>query len=111
MGGGSDDGAVGGELATPAKGVGAESSLAPCVVSPSASIVVAGQTGDVPAILKMWEQATYVGEVCTSIYQPWHFPWSDQLNIEVQKCLTGQITADQCCDNRIKGIADAKRKT
>ena len=26
------------------------------------------------------------------------------------KLLTGQITADQCCDNLIKGIADAKRK-
>lgn len=66
--------------------------------------------GDVPAILKIWDQAAYIGEVCSSVYQPWHFPWTDQLNIEVQKCLTGQITADQCCDNLIKGIADAKRK-
>ena len=66
--------------------------------------------GDVPEILKIWDQAAYIGEVCSSVYQPWHFPWTDQLNIEVQKCLTGQITADQCCDNLIKGIADAKRK-
>jgi len=66
--------------------------------------------GDVPAILKMWDKAAYIGEVCSSIYQPWHFPWTDQVNIEVQKCLTGQITADACCDNVIKGIADAKRK-
>jgi multiple sugar transport system substrate-binding protein len=27
----------------------------------------------------------------------------------VQKALTGQITADQCCDNLIKGIDTAKR--
>ena len=67
--------------------------------------------GDVDAILKMWDKATYIGTVVPSLYQPWHFPWTDQLNIEVQKCLTGQITADQCCDNLIKGIADAKRKT
>ena len=66
--------------------------------------------GDADAILKMWDNATYAGEVCTSMYQPWHFPWTDQLNIEVQKTLTGQITPDQCCDNLIKGIADAKRK-
>ena len=66
--------------------------------------------GDVPEILKIWDKAAYIGEVCSSVYQPWHFPWTDQLNIEVQKCLTGQITADQCCDNLIKGIADAKRK-
>ena len=55
-------------------------------------------------------RASYIGETCSSVYQPWHFPWTDQLNIEVQKCLTGQITADACCDNLIKGIADAKRK-
>jgi len=66
--------------------------------------------GDVPTLLKIWDQASYIGEACSSVYQPWHFPWTDQLNIEVQKCLTGQITADQCCDNLIKGIADAKRK-
>jgi len=67
--------------------------------------------GDVDAILKMWDKASYIGEVCNSVYKPWHFPWSDQLNIEVQKCLTGQITADACCDNLIKGIAEAKKKT
>jgi ABC-type glycerol-3-phosphate transport system substrate-binding protein len=66
--------------------------------------------GDVDAILKMWEKASYIGEVCSSVYQPWHFPWTDQLNIEVQKALTGQITADQACDNLIRGIDAAKRK-
>ena len=66
--------------------------------------------GDVPEILRIWDKAAYIGEVCSSVYQPWHFPWTDQLNIEVQKCLTGQTTADVCCDNLIKGIADAKRK-
>jgi multiple sugar transport system substrate-binding protein len=66
--------------------------------------------GDVDAILGMWEKASYIGEVCSSVYKPWHFPWSDQINIEVQKCLTGQITADACCDNLIKGIDEAKKK-
>ena len=66
--------------------------------------------GDVDAIQKMWNNAAYIGEVCSSVYQPWHFPWTDQLNIEVQKCLTGQITADACCDNLIRGINEAKRK-
>ena len=41
--------------------------------------------GDVPEILKIWDKAAYIGEVCSSVYQPWHFPWTDQLNIEVQK--------------------------
>ncbi len=30
--------------------------------------------GDVPAILKIWDQAAYIGDVCSSVYQPWHFP-------------------------------------
>lgn len=66
--------------------------------------------GDVDAILAMWDKAVYIGEVCSSIYEPWHFPWTDMLNIEVQKALTGQITADQCCDNLIRGIDEAKRR-
>jgi hypothetical protein len=66
--------------------------------------------GDVDAILGMWDKASYIGEICSSVYKPWHFPWSDQINIEVQKCLTGQITADACCDNLIKGIDEAKKK-
>lgn len=65
--------------------------------------------GDPEKILEIWGKAAYIGEVCSSVYQPWHFPWTDQLNIEVQKCLTGQLTADQACDNLIKGIDTAKR--
>ena len=65
--------------------------------------------GDVPKILEIWKKTTFVGEVCNSMYQPWHFPWSDRLNIEVQKALTGQITADVCCDNLIAAIAQVKR--
>lgn len=66
--------------------------------------------GDPEAILAMWDKAAYIGEICSSIYEPWHFPWTDMMNIEVQKCLTGQITADQCCDNLIRGIDEAKRR-
>lgn len=65
--------------------------------------------GDTKKILEIWSKASYIGEPVPSVYEPWHFPWTDQLNIEVQKTLTGQITADQCCDNLIKGIDTAKR--
>src|ERR1700730_3154424 len=30
--------------------------------------------GDVDAILAMWDKASYIGETCSSVYQPWHFP-------------------------------------
>ena len=65
--------------------------------------------GDVPKILEIWNKTTYIGEVCNSMYKPWHFPWSDRLNIEVQKALTGQITADACCDNLIAAIRQVQR--
>ena len=65
--------------------------------------------GDVPKILDIWKKTTFVGEVCNSMYKPWHFPWSDRLNIEVQKALTGQITADACCDNLIAAIRQVQR--
>jgi multiple sugar transport system substrate-binding protein len=50
-----------------------------------------------------------VGEICNSVYKPWHFPWTDRLNIEVQKALTGQISSDQCCDNLIAAIKDVQK--
>jgi ABC-type glycerol-3-phosphate transport system substrate-binding protein len=65
--------------------------------------------GDVPKILEIWKKTTFVGEVCNSMYKPWHFPWSDRLNIEVQKALTGQITADAACDNIIAAIRQVQR--
>ncbi|MBN8890080.1 MAG: extracellular solute-binding protein [Rhodospirillales bacterium] len=65
--------------------------------------------GDPAKILEIWDKATYVGEVCNSIYKPWHFPWTDRLNIEVQKALTGQITADTCCDNLIAAIKEVQK--
>lgn len=65
--------------------------------------------GDVPKILEIWNKTTYIGEVVNSMSKPWHFAWSDRLNIEVSKALTGQITADACCDNLIAAIRQVQR--
>ena len=65
--------------------------------------------GDPEKILEIWDKATYIAEVVPSIYKPWHFPWSDRINIEVQKALTGQISGDVCCDNLIAGIKEAQK--
>jgi hypothetical protein len=65
--------------------------------------------GDPVQILQIWDKATYVAEVVPSIYKPWHFPWSDRINIEVSKALTGQITADACCDNLIAAIKEVQK--
>ena len=50
-----------------------------------------------------------MGEVVSSVVEPWHQPWSDVINIELQKCLQGQKTADEACDAMIAAIATAKR--
>jgi ABC-type glycerol-3-phosphate transport system substrate-binding protein len=65
--------------------------------------------GDVPTILDAWGKGTYMGEVVSSVVEPWHQPWSDVINIELQKCLQGQKTADQACDTMIEAIKTAKR--
>jgi multiple sugar transport system substrate-binding protein len=65
--------------------------------------------GSPQTILASWGKATYVGEVCNSIYKPWHFAWSDRLNVEVQKVLTGQSTPDQCCDTLIAAIKEVQK--
>ena len=65
--------------------------------------------GDPVQILQIWDKATYVAEVVPSIYKPWHFPWSDRINIEVSKALTGQITADACCDTLIAAIKEVQK--
>jgi len=75
------------------------------------SVVTEGwkQWGDPQKILEIWDKATYVAEVCNSIYKPWHFPWTDRVNIEGQKALTGQISADECCDNIIAAIKEVQK--
>lgn len=65
--------------------------------------------GDVPTILDAWGKATFMGEVVPSVFEPWHQPWNDTINIELQKCLKGEQTADEACDNMIEGIKKAKR--
>ncbi len=77
----------------------------------SSSVITDGWKpwGDPQKILEIWDKATYVGEICNSVYKPWHFPWTDRLNIEVQKALTAQITPDQCCDNLIAAIKEVQK--
>jgi choline dehydrogenase len=45
--------------------------------------------GAVDKILEIWDRAIYVGEMCNSIYKPWHFQWSNRVNIEVHTALPG----------------------
>jgi ABC-type glycerol-3-phosphate transport system substrate-binding protein len=68
-----------------------------------------GKWGDVPTILGAWKKATFIGDVVSSMVEPWHTPWNDIINIELQKALTGQKTPDEVCDTIIAGIDKAKR--
>jgi ABC-type glycerol-3-phosphate transport system substrate-binding protein len=77
----------------------------------NSAIVTEGwkQWCDPAKLLEISGKATYVGEACRSIYTSWHLPWSDRVNIEVQKALTGEITADQCCDALVAAIKEVQR--
>jgi multiple sugar transport system substrate-binding protein len=60
--------------------------------------------------LKSYEEATGILEVVPVMLEPWYRIWVDMLNVEVQKCLKGAITSDQCCDNLFRGVDEAKKK-
>jgi ABC-type glycerol-3-phosphate transport system substrate-binding protein len=65
--------------------------------------------GDIRVLQDSWKKSTYIGDVVQSFYKQWHQPWTDIINIELQKCLSGQVTADQACDTIVAGIDKAKR--
>jgi multiple sugar transport system substrate-binding protein len=64
---------------------------------------------NVDDLMATWNNSAYIGDVIQSFLEPWHLPWTDTINIELQKCLQGEITADEACDNVIAGIEVAKR--
>jgi hypothetical protein len=66
--------------------------------------------GNVPVVIQSYEEATGITEVVPVILDPWYRIWVDMLNVEVQKCLKGIVTSDQCCDTLIKGVEDAKKR-
>jgi len=66
--------------------------------------------GNMPVVIKSYEEATGILEVVPAMLEPWYRLWVDMLNVDVQKCLKGEITPDQCCDNLIKGVEEAKKK-
>ncbi len=66
--------------------------------------------GTADAYLATYKNASSVLKAVPVMFQGWYRVWVDTLNVEVQKCLRGEITVDQCCDNLIKGVEEAKKK-
>ena len=65
--------------------------------------------GDVDMLLKQWDKATGWLEFVPAVSEPWYPKWSDAINVELQNCLMGKITADQACDNMIAALKKVKR--
>jgi ABC-type glycerol-3-phosphate transport system substrate-binding protein len=66
--------------------------------------------GTADAYLATYKNASSVLKAVPVMFQGWYRVWVDTLNVEVQKCLRGEITADQCCDNLTKAVDEAKKK-
>ena len=66
--------------------------------------------GNEKEILAGYENATGVLEILPVMLEPWYRSWVDALNVQVQKCLRGEISPDVACDNLIEEIDKAKRK-
>jgi multiple sugar transport system substrate-binding protein len=67
-----------------------------------------------PAVLELWRKWTDVdlnlqqGNLATAmpvaapaVMRPWYGKWQDAGQVSIQKCLTGEITADEACDEMI----------
>lgn len=66
--------------------------------------------GNVEVILANYRQATSILKVVPVMLEKWYRNWVDEVNVEVQKCLRGEQTADATCDRLIAAVETAKRK-
>lgn len=66
--------------------------------------------GNGETIIQNYKQATSVLKIVPVMLQSWYLVWIDAVNKELHSCLRGEITADQCCDNLIKAVDEAKKK-
>lgn len=65
--------------------------------------------GDLALLRKQWAQAAGVMEAVPAITEAWYPKFIDAVNAQVQDCLRGKITTDQCCDALMKTAADLKK--
>ncbi len=56
---------------------------------------------DVELNLKQGELATALPVAVPAVMTSWHQKWQDAAQVSIQKCLAGQLTADQACDEMI----------
>lgn len=51
----------------------------------------------------------YLGDLIPILDEPWFSHWTNNINVHLQACLTGKITADEACDRIEKQIEQSKR--
>jgi multiple sugar transport system substrate-binding protein len=56
---------------------------------------------DVDLTLEQWDQATSTHIAVPAMMEPWFQRWQDAAQVAIQNCLTGQVTADEACDEMI----------
>jgi ABC-type glycerol-3-phosphate transport system substrate-binding protein len=66
--------------------------------------------GNVEVILANYRQATSILRVVPVMLEKWYRNWIDEVNVEVQKCLRGEQSADAACDTLVQAVDRAKRK-
>lgn len=59
---------------------------------------------DVSKYKELQDHASNSFEVVNAFYKPWYQEWNQRAEIELQRTLTGEITADECCDTLIAAL-------
>lgn len=70
---------------------------------------VEGKSTTLDIYLKQCERAGAWKEAVPVVSTVWYPKWVDMMNVKLQECLRGEITADECCDALIAAIDEAKK--
>ncbi|NIM95971.1 MAG: twin-arginine translocation signal domain-containing protein [Anaerolineales bacterium] len=76
--------------------------------SPMYLDTVEGKSSTLDIYIAQTEKATAWKEAVPVTSTTWYPKWADTMNVKLQECLRGEITADECCDDLIAAVDEAK---
>ena len=65
---------------------------------------IMGNRFDMKEYARQWVDSKFLGTTVPAMLAPWYVKWVDKVYVpNLQKCLGGQISADQACGNMARG--------
>lgn len=67
------------------------------------------QYADWDLIIEAYKNSSHVSACVGAFYEPWYYEWQDYFQVQVEQCLTGEISSDEAMDNAIAKIDELKK--